>query len=338
MGIGLVASGCGAAPVVAHGHPGASGSNPSYAVSGTWKDVGPTPHFSAVDTKTGEVLVTNLSAGTITALSSSGQVTGTFHTGGTVHTVMVDQATDTAYVTDIQRGYLDVLDLATGKVSAEIPVASHLHGLAVSNRLHEAVVTDVSTNKAYVIDTLTNKVVTPAGIPVGPNPWGVAIAPRSGLAYVTNTGIDPFAASPGAQKNPAGDSVSVVNLQTDKVIRTVVVGPHPWNAVVDRSGDVYVGVAGANKVAVLDGAKVVKDIPVPAGPHGIAYDPRSGLVFVNDSLANQTSVISTDSKSVIQEVTVGAQPQGISVNPLSGAVYVANQKSQTVSVLAPSHP
>lgn len=313
----------------------AKASPPTYGLSATWTKVGPTPHFTGVLPSAKKVFVSNLAAGTVTVLGPGGRTIGQVHTGGTVHTIAVDRPTHMVYVTDIARGYLDVINGKTDSLVAQVPVAQHLHGLAVSNRLHVAVVTDVATSRAYVVDTKTNKVLTPAGIAVGANPWGAAINAKAGLAYVANTGMDPFASSPSLANNPAGDSVSVINLHTDKVISTVPVGPHPWNLVVGRGGKVYVGVAGAKQVAVIHDGKVVKDIPVPGTPHGVGYYRRKGLLFVADTTTNQTSVIQASSGKVLQNIAVGSQPQGLSVNPVNGTVYVADQAAQTVSVLKP---
>lgn len=311
-----------------------------YKASSTWTDVGPTPHFSAVDVRLHKVFVSNLAAGTVTVLdSTTGAKLGTVLLGGTVHTVAVDQKNQRVYVTDIARGLLDVINARTDAVIAHIPVGSHLHGLAVSQRLHDAFVTDIYNSKIYVVDINTDTVVDPSGIAVGPNPWGVAVNPVTRMVYVANTGIDPYAGTATNPQgvNPAGNSVSVINLKSMSVVDTITVGPHPWNVVADtRNNTVYVGVASANEVAVINNGAVGKNIAVGASPHGLALDPRNGTLFVNNSLSDNASLIDTASNSVSQTIAVGGQPQGISVDALTGAAYVVNQASASVSVLTPS--
>lgn len=304
----------------------------SYTVSNTWNSVGPTPHFTAVDYRLHRVFVSNLAAGTLTVLSTTGAPLATITLGGVLHTVEIDQTTGMVYVTDIKRGYLDVVNAATYKIVALLPVGAHLHGLAVSQRLHEAVVTDVAQSKIYLVDLTTNRVLTPDGIAVGANPWGAAIDAPHHLAYIADTGMDPFA-SPAS--NPAGDSVTVVNLTTDQVVATIPVGAHPWNLVATPDGTVYVGVQGTGEVAVLRAGQVIADIPVGASPHGVAYDPTRQEVFVNNSNSDTVSIIDTHTNTVVQTVAVGSQPQGVAVDPTTGDVYVANQGSQTVTVLSP---
>lgn len=306
-----------------------------YKVSASWMNVGPTPHFSAVDVRLHKVFVSNLAAGTVTVLdSATGAKLGTIHLGGTVHTVAVDQENQRVYVTDIARGRLDVINARTDALITEIQVGAHLHGLAVSQRLHEAFVTDISQSKIYAVNINTNTVVDPSGISVGPNPWGVAVNPVTRMVYVANTGIDPYA-SPAI--NPAGNSVSVINLQSMSVVDTIAVGPHPWNVIADtRNSTVYVGVAGANEVAVINNGAVTKDIGVGSSPHGLALDRKNGMLFVNNSLSNNASLINTASNTVSQTIAVGSQPQGISVDSHTGVAYVVNQASASVTVLAPT--
>ncbi len=311
----------------------------SYHVVSTWDSVGPTPHFSGVDARLHKVFVSNLAAGTVTVLNSeTGALISTIPLGGTVHTVAVDQQNQRVYVTDIQRGRLDVINARTDAVIAEIPVAAHLHGLVVSQRLHEAFVTDISLSKVYAIDIKNDKVIDPAGISVGPNPWGVSVNPRTKTLYVANTGIDPYAGTTHNSQsiNAAGNSVSVINLRTMSVITTVTVGPHPWNVIADpQNGLVYVGVSAANEVAVLQHNRVVDDIPVGDSPHGVVIDYRNHTLLVNNSISDTVSVINTSSNEVTQTISVGTQPQGISVDQHTGEAYVVNQASATVTVLKP---
>jgi YVTN family beta-propeller protein len=326
---------------VSSGVAAAQPSKSHYQVSSTWTNVGPTPHFSAVDNLLHKVFVSNLAAGTVTVLNeASGKVISTIQLGGTVHTVMVDQQTQRVYVTDIARGRLDVINARTNSLITEIQVGAHLHGLAISQRLHEAIVTDIYQSKVYAVNLLTNTVIDPQGLTVGANPWGVAINPITKMAYVANTGIDPYAGTSSNPQgiNPAGNSVSVVNLKTMSVANTISVGPHPWNVAVDtRTGSVYVGVSASNQVAVINGSSVSQYIPVESSPHGVVLDHRNHMLFVNNSLSNTVSLISTVTNAVTQTIPVGKQPQGISVNPHTGAAYVVNQASASVTVLKPTN-
>jgi YVTN family beta-propeller protein len=249
---------------------------------------------------------------------------------------MVDQKTSTVYVTDIQRGLVDVINAKTDQVEKEINVGGHPHGLAVSQRLNQAFVSNISLNEVEVINLKTNQVIKT--IPVGPNPWGVTVNPRTDTIYAANTGIDPFASSKSQQVNPQGDSITIINGKTFQVEKTLPVGPHPWNIVSDPgTHTVYTGVSGASEVAMIQHQRVVKDIAVGNSPHGLALDPHVHRLFVNDSLSNAVSIINTRTNQVQQTLPTGKQPQGVAVNEQTGTAYAINQAGQSATVLEPTN-
>jgi YVTN family beta-propeller protein len=90
-----------------------------------------------------------------------------------------------------------------------------------------------------VIDTATNTVVG-IPIPVGREPFGVAVIPDGKHAYVANRG---------------SNNVSVIDTATNMVVATVVVGNVPFNVAVTPDGNhAYVANAGSSNVSVIDTA------------------------------------------------------------------------------------
>src|ERR1700731_5405963 len=90
-----------------------------------------------------------------------------------------------------------------------------------------------------VIDTATNTVVG-IPIPVGREPFGVAVTPDGKHAYVANRG---------------SNNVSVIDTATNMVVATVVVGNVPFNVTVTPDGNhAYVANSGSSNVSVLDTA------------------------------------------------------------------------------------
>ncbi|PEQ55453.1 hypothetical protein CN469_28295 [Bacillus cereus] len=70
-------------------------------------------------------------------------------------------------------------------------------------------------NNVSVIDTNSNTVV--ATVPVGNNPFGVAITPDGSFAYVTNFNIA---------------NVSVIDTSSNTVVTTVPVGISPFGVAI----------------------------------------------------------------------------------------------------------
>src|SRR5215831_313246 len=82
-----------------------------------------------------------------------------------------------------------------------------------------AYVTNINSNTVSVIATATNTVV--ATVPVGTNPFGVAITPDGTHAYVTNG---------------SSDTVSVIATATNTVVATVSVGSLPVGVAITPDG------------------------------------------------------------------------------------------------------
>ena len=101
-----------------------------------------------------------------------------------------------------------------------------------------------------VIDTATNTVVG-APIPVGNQPWGIAVGP-DGNAYVTNR---------------AANSVSVIDTATNTVVGAPIpVGAGPIAVAVAVNGKVYVTNINSNNVSVIQFDPTLTSINPTQGP------------------------------------------------------------------------
>ena len=87
----------------------------------------------------------------------------------------------------------------------------------------------------------------------------------------------------------------------------------------------YVGLFKDNAVAVLDTDtnRVIKTIPVPAGPHGLVITPDGRRVYVSSDGASNVSVIDTATDTIKTSIEVGKTPHGLAVTPDAKTVLVA---------------
>jgi YVTN family beta-propeller protein len=114
-------------------------------------------------------------------------------------------------------------------------------------------------NTVSMIDVATNTVVR--SVPVGNNPFGVAVTPDGKLAYVTNYGI--FNTAPG-------HTVSVIDTATNQVKTTIPVGLSPTGvAITPNSQFAYI----ANNNPGSDSVSVINTTV-----HGPALRHESALV------------------------------------------------------------
>jgi YVTN family beta-propeller protein len=183
-----------------------------------------------------------------------------------------------------------------------------------------AYITNSASNSVSVIDVATNTVI--ATIPVGSEPYGVAVSPDGARVYVTNFG---------------SNDVSVISTATNTVTGTVMVGRKPRGvAVTPDSAHIYVGNRDDSTVSVISASTntVTATITVGSSPSGVAVTPDGTRVYVTNQGGLTTlgtlSVIATTSNSVTATVTLASgvaaksAPAGVAVTPDGTRVYVTN--------------
>jgi YVTN family beta-propeller protein len=207
-----------------------------------------------------------------------------------------------------------------------------------------AYITNYDDQTVSVINTATNTVT--ATVPVGRDPYGIAVSPDGTKAYVTNQAIN---------------TVSIIDIPTNKVTSKVKVGNYPWGIAVNPAGTkVYVANCDSNTVSVIDTATNTVKATVSVGkwPAGVAVNPSGTKVYVTNILSNDLSIIdattntvkttvslgsnsegvavSPDEKKVYvtkATVSLGSNPEGVAVSPDGKNIYVTNRGSSTVSVI-----
>jgi YVTN family beta-propeller protein len=182
-----------------------------------------------------------------------------------------------------------------------------------------AYVANSSSNTVSVINTSNNTVV--ATIPVGTNPWAVAVDQAGKSVYVTNYG---------------SASVSVISTSTNTVVATIPVQSAPDGIVLTPSGKTaYVANQGSNSVSAINTGtkKVTVNIPVQVQPEGVAVLPNQAFLYVVNYGSNSVSVISTLTNVVVSTIPVGNGPVIVAISPDGSTAFVTNFGSNTVSVI-----
>lgn len=97
----------------------------------------------------------------------------------------------------------------------------------------------------------------------------------------------------------------------------------------------YIGLFKDNAVAVFDTAsnKVMKTIPIPAGPHGLVVTPDGRWVYASSDGDSVVSVIDTSSDQVTATIDVGSMPHGLAITPDGSRVLVAGFGTDQVEAI-----
>lgn len=163
--------------------------------------------------------------------------------------------------------------------------------------------------------------VIEATIDVGARPVGIGVNPSTHKVYVTNAG---------------GHSVTVIDGQTLKVIKTLMVGSTPWYwiGVMPGRNRIYVANNGSGTLSVIDGATdtVVATVAGLTGaPEGVGVDDARNLVYVTRA-GSLMSVVDGATQQLLRTVNTGAFNHSAVVSPSLGRIYVSRTAPDVLSV------
>ncbi|EKD48886.1 MAG: hypothetical protein ACD_64C00087G0001 [uncultured bacterium] len=187
-----------------------------------------------------------------------------------------------------------------------------------------------------------------ATIAVGDTPSAIAITPDDRFAYVTNNNNNSV---------PGGDTVSVLDLETNTVLTTITDASfdEPYTVTINAEGTkAYVTNSNSTTVTIIDIATntVIGTIGGFDGPSGFAITPDGKTAYVNNyggpagvGSGNATTVRVVDIATnaiVGSAITVGLAPAGLAVTPDGAFVYVinyvdGNPGTGTISVIQTSN-
>ncbi len=182
-----------------------------------------------------------------------------------------------------------------------------------------AYVTNWSANSVSVINTSNGALVKT--IPVGTNPWGVAVNQAGTFAYATNL---------------SSNSVSVISTSTNAVVATIPVGAAPAGIAFAPNGKTaYVANVQSNSVSVINTGtkKVTATVSVQSNPTGLSVSPNGAFVYVANAASGSVSVISTLTNAVVATVPTGAGAAFVPISPDGSTAYSVNNAANTVSVI-----
>jgi YVTN family beta-propeller protein len=220
--------------------------------------------------------------------------------------------------------HTQVMDLDSGKILADIPGTTGVHGVALALEQNLGFASSGRDNAVTVFDLKTYKVTKT--IKVGRNPDAILFDPASKHVFAFNH---------------SGGDVSVIDpaaLSKDPV--TIPVGGALEYGVSDGNGHVYVNVEDKNELVAID-SKANRllahwSVAPGDGPTGLAIDVRRHRLF---SGCNKKMIV-TDAESGKQlaAVDIGPGVDGVAFEPSWGVAISANGGDGTASVVKETSP
>lgn len=335
--------------------------------------VGGFPTGIALNPVTGTIYVGNGTTGTLSLIDGArcnaaapggcGQHVAAVTAGIDPIGIAVDSSTNTVYVANLS-GTVAVVDGRRCDAAntsgcriepATVRVGAVPQFLAVDERTHTIYVANSGSNTVSVIDGRSCNAAATAGcgqpratIPVGPEPFTLAVNDATSSIYVTDLGAH---------------TVSVIDARTCNAADvsgcghrpiSVDVGQTPGGIAVDtRTDTIYVTGEASNDVSVIDGKtcnattttgcrRTPVHVLAGAGARGIAVDESTDTIYVANTEADTVSVIdgATCNATVhsgcgrrAAAAAVGSSPRRVAVDELTNTIYITNAQSNTVTML-----
>lgn len=264
-------------------------------------------------------------------------------------------AGDLAFVTSQNAGMVTLVDLGSGRVLAQTPVAGKPAPVAYDPAAGRAYVIAAETGRLTVLDE-TGAVT--ASRDLGEGAFGLAAAARGGL-FVTDwfgarlmrldgdlrtvwkvqTGAAPAGVAVSgdgrlvATADRDADGISIFDAATGTLIHRVgTAGPHPFG-ITWHDGRFWTADVQGDTVSVIDpvAGRLAGSVPTGSHPYAVAF--AAGRGFVTNQYDGTLTVFDPGSLAVLDEIPVGDYPEGISALPDGDAVAVANWDSDTLVIV-----
>jgi len=209
-------------------------------------------------------------------------------------------------------------------------------GLAVDAKRRRLYVVDQANFRLVMLDTRNGKVRH--SVPVGSMPLHVALSPDLRFAYVTNQGMDPAPESNSVTVIDLGDAQEmrrVTDIPTGQAVSKTILGASHPAGVLATAQHLFVSNGHNDSVSVIDreNHKLIGEIPLRIPgletlrgvlPTGLAFDAKSGLLYVAEAGINAVGVIDAQRREVLGHLPTGWFPVALAVQ--NGRLFVANAK------------
>jgi DNA-binding beta-propeller fold protein YncE len=217
----------------------------------------------------------------------------------------VDSAAQRLYVSHGTK--VVVLDLAKAAVCGEITNTPGVHGIAIAPDLNRGLVTCGRENKGALVDLKTLQIISKTD--TGANPDGMIFEPGQQEFYTFNG---------------KGESATVIDAKSGKVVATIPLGGKPEFAAADvKAGLVFNNLEDKSELVAIDTkTHMVKNRwPIAPGEEasGLAFDEKNHRLFLG--CGNKMMVmVDSESGKVLANVPIG---DGVDANSFDTATQLA---------------
>lgn len=189
-------------------------------------------------------------------------------------------------------------------------------------------VANKSANTVDLVDPATGE--SSATLETGHRPHEIAVRPDGALAVISNYG----------DREKAGSSLTVVDVEAKKVVRTIELGSHTRpHGLAWLGGDrVAVTTEGSAHTVVVDveSGEVTSEIETGQRvSHMIAVSKDGRRGFVANIGSGNVTAVDLEKGTKLSDIETGAGAEGIATSPDGTEVWVGNREADTLSIVDP---
>jgi DNA-binding beta-propeller fold protein YncE len=211
-----------------------------------------------------------------------------------------------------------VVDLAAGKLTAEIPDTAGVHGVALVPELRRGVTSNGKANTASIFDLDSLKTVST--VATGDKPDGILWEPSSKTVLTMNG---------------HANSITMIDVKNAKSVGTIPLPGQPETAVSDGTGKVFVNLEDKAQIAEIDiASRSVRntwDMNGCTEPTGLAIDRDHARLFAGCHNSILVVVDAVSGKN-IQQLPIGLGVDAVAYDPGLRAIFTSN-KDGTISII-----
>jgi DNA-binding beta-propeller fold protein YncE len=252
------------------------------------------------------------------------QLKRTIHLPGTEgwDYISIDSAARRLYVG--REKYLQVVDIDSGRLVAQLTDVPGAHGVALAPELHRGFTVNGDHNSATMLDLASLKPLSSAK--TGEDADGYAYDPSTRRVFIMNS---------------AGNSATAIDATKGTVVGTVPLNGQPEFAVADERGEVFVNITDKNQILGFDARtlKVLHRWPLVSceGPSGLSMDRAHRRLF--SACDNETMVVvDADNGKVVAALPTGAGTDASLFDPSSGNAFASAGGCGSLTVIHEDTP
>ncbi|MEV8468039.1 YVTN family beta-propeller repeat protein [Fluviibacterium sp. DFM31] len=133
--------------------------------------------------------------------------------------------------------------------------------------------------------------------------------------------------------NEKDDTISVIDVETLEVIRTLPTGERPRGITFSRDfSRVYICASDSDTVQVMDpvSGEILHDLPSGEDPEQFVLHPDDRHLYIANEDDAITTVVDTETRRVVAQIDVGIEPEGMAVSP-DGKVAITTSETTNMA-------